>query len=248
MAVLRVVQGPNPGKIYSLERDKMVLGRHPNCDIVLEVGAVSREHAQLIRSGDNYFLEDLKSRNGTFLNNEAVDGRRKLHEKDQIRICDLVFMFHLGSPEVTIDRPENLEQHGGRRRCRRREPGNETTITSKIDFSAGRTGLLLKVNAETKLAVWRSSRLGSRHRARRRAPKILDGLFTVFVQADRGFVVLKDKDRKADPAGDQAPPPTTKSNRISRTIINKVMHTRAILSDDTLDFGPRALSITRFTR
>lgn len=227
----------------------MVLGRHPNCDIVLEVGAVSREHAQLIRSGDNYFLEDLKSRNGTFLNNEAVDGRRKLHEKDQIRICDLVFMFHLGSPEVTIDRPENLEQGAavGAMLVDDESLGTKSTITSKIDFSTGRTGLLLKVNAETKLKAVLEilQALGRAIALDEVLPKILDGLFTVFIQADRGFVVLKDKDtgklipratkhRRAD---------DEEQIRISRTIINKVMQDKeAILSDDaTSDFGTQSI-------
>ena len=107
MAVLRVLQGPTQGKIYSLERDTMVLGRHPNCDIVLEVGAVSREHARVVKVDENFFLEDLKSRNGTFLNNEQLEGRRKLNEKDQIRICDLVLVFNHGTPEVTVDNADH---------------------------------------------------------------------------------------------------------------------------------------------
>ena len=85
----------------------MTLGRHPNCDIVLEVGAVSREHARVINVEDSFFLEDLKSRNGTFLNNDKLEGRRQLNEQDQIRICDLVFVFNHGTPEITFGNLSN---------------------------------------------------------------------------------------------------------------------------------------------
>ncbi len=47
MAILRVLAGQNPGQELTLEGPRCVLGRHPNCDIKLEDGSVSREHAAL---------------------------------------------------------------------------------------------------------------------------------------------------------------------------------------------------------
>ena len=242
MAVLRVIQGPTQGKIYSLDQDTMTLGRHPNCNIVLEgIGAVSREHARVIKVENDYFLEDLKSRNGTFLNNEQLQGRRKLNERDQVRICDLVFVFNHGTPEVTVDTAENFDRGsaGAGAMVVEDQEGfdSRSTITSKIDFSAGRSGLQLTVNAETKLKAVLDilQAIGASVEIDDVLPKILDGLFTVFVQADRGFIVLKDKD-----SGRYVPRATKHRReddedqiRISRTIIEKVTTEKtALITDD----------------
>ena len=74
MAVLRALQGPNPGTLFPLERASAVLGRHPQCEIVLESASVSRQHARIALREGHYYLEDLNSRNGTYLNGET--GRR----------------------------------------------------------------------------------------------------------------------------------------------------------------------------
>ncbi|MHB8897722.1 MAG: SpoIIE family protein phosphatase [Thermoguttaceae bacterium] len=241
MAVLRVIQGPNQGKIYSLERDSMTLGRHPNCDIVLEVGAVSREHARIVKLDDNFFLEDLKSRNGTFLNSEQLEGRRKLNERDQIRICDLVLVFNHGTPEVTVENAAHFDGPAGGLAAMmvddEKDFDSRSTITSKIDFSSGRSGLQLTVNAETKLKAILDilQAIGAAVEIDDVLPKILDGLFTVFVNADRGFIVLKDR------TTGKFIPRATKHRReddddqirVSRTILNKVTKDKeALISDD----------------
>ena len=82
MAVLKAIRVPASGPIstgqaFPLIGETTVLGRHPECDIVLEAGAISRQHARILKSGDEYYFEDLHSRNGTFLNGERVDGRRE---------------------------------------------------------------------------------------------------------------------------------------------------------------------------
>ena len=59
-----------PSEQFTVDRDEMRIGRHPECDIVVDAGAVSRFHAKLVRvSGGVWTVEDLGSRNGTFVNN-----------------------------------------------------------------------------------------------------------------------------------------------------------------------------------
>ena len=84
MAVLRTLHGENPGQLIPLESGSAVLGRHPDCDIVLESGSVSRQHARVTRVGGDYYVEDLHSRNGTFLNGRAVVDRQLLHDDDKL--------------------------------------------------------------------------------------------------------------------------------------------------------------------
>jgi len=93
MAVLRVLLGPNQGQTFALDRDRVILGRHEDCEIVLDVGAISRQHAQVLRRNGSFFVEDLKSRNGTLVNYQRLEGQRRLKDRDHINICDVVLEF-----------------------------------------------------------------------------------------------------------------------------------------------------------
>ncbi len=63
--------GPNPGKVYELVKNELVIGRDINADIVINDSEVSRKHARLTMQSAGAVLEDLGSTNGTF-----VDGQR----------------------------------------------------------------------------------------------------------------------------------------------------------------------------
>ena len=77
MASLHIVKGATPGEV-SLDQDRVILGRSPECHVVIPVTSVSREHAHILRVGNQFFIEDQRSRNGTFVNNEQVTQRRLL--------------------------------------------------------------------------------------------------------------------------------------------------------------------------
>ena len=95
MAVLRVLSGDETGRVVTLAEERTILGRHPNCQVVLDNAAVSRHHAQILQSHGTFYLEDLRSRNGTFLNGQPLDSRALLNDGDQIRVCDIVVGFQL---------------------------------------------------------------------------------------------------------------------------------------------------------
>jgi hypothetical protein len=67
--------------------DDLVIGRHPDCDIVLARPAVSRRHARLTYRDGAWIVEDLDSTNGTVVNGARV-GRCRLHAGDQLVIGD----------------------------------------------------------------------------------------------------------------------------------------------------------------
>ena len=64
----------------------------------MESGSVSRQHARITNIEGNYYIEDLHSRNGTFVNGRLLTGRQLLKENDEIGICELSFDFHLIRP------------------------------------------------------------------------------------------------------------------------------------------------------
>jgi len=227
-----------PGKLFSLSGEKMILGRHPECDIVLDVGAVSRQHAVVVRSNNDFYVEDLKSRNGTFVNGELVQGRHKLHENDRLKVCDIVLVFHVGAPSPR-DTPQALTNDDSSRATFIDDTAEKSsaTIMSSFDVDSSNSGLQISINPELKLqAVLEITRnLATTIDLNLVLNKVLDSLFKIFIQADRGFVVLK------DPASDALIPKAVKyrrgddseSIRISRTIVNQAMNTReAILSAD----------------
>jgi FHA domain len=75
------------------ESDRLLLGRHPACDIVLSDPSVSRRHAQLTFRGGVWVIQDLASTNGTAINGAQI-GRAALHAGD---------ILTLGSQPVQID-------------------------------------------------------------------------------------------------------------------------------------------------
>lgn len=109
MAYLKVIVGPDAGKICELQTPASVLGRHPDCDISINVGAASRHHTRILIVDDEHFVEDLHSRNGTYLNEAQVRERTKLNEGDRIRISDTVFTFHRGRSVDSRRKPTLIE-------------------------------------------------------------------------------------------------------------------------------------------
>ena len=216
-----------------MDSESAVLGRHPECDIVLEVGAVSRQHARIVKLGDECFIEDLGSRNGTFINDQPVRARERLGDNDQVRICDIEFVFHSGAPDLTLHpADETIEAM-----LVDDDNGSGSTVMSKVDISSGSTGLRLTVNAEIKLKALLEigQNLGKAVGLGEVLPKVLGSLFSIFLQADRGFVVLKEvgTGRLVPKAVKHRREESAEQIRISRTIVNGVMTSKeAVLSAD----------------
>lgn len=74
-----------------------VMGRGAECEIVVEDEACSRRHARILiaEAADAAFVEDLGSRNGTFLNGEPIGARTAVPESARVRVGATVFLFHL---------------------------------------------------------------------------------------------------------------------------------------------------------
>ncbi len=68
------------------DREKLTFGRDPNNDVILDNPRVSRFHTQVTRVGRRYYVTDLRSANGTFVNDKRVEGNVWLNPQDTIRI------------------------------------------------------------------------------------------------------------------------------------------------------------------
>ena len=94
---LTVVRAPghDAGMIYDLDEDA-VLGRGDAADIRLEDPFASSRHARIYSQGGLLVIEDMASTNGTYLNEELLEGPRPLHRGDRVRIGDSEFSFETG--------------------------------------------------------------------------------------------------------------------------------------------------------
>ena len=70
------------------------IGRAPNNDIqIKDDSKVSRNHCELLRRGNQFYLVDLKSANGTLVNGEAFEGEYKLYGGEELKVGETLFRF-----------------------------------------------------------------------------------------------------------------------------------------------------------
>jgi two-component system cell cycle response regulator len=92
-----VLTGAASGQMFKLPRGNTVLGRAPNAEVRLIDDGVSRHHARLRLETDQLWVEDLESRNGTFVNGLKIDQPTSLREGDKIQVgrtTVLRFAYH----------------------------------------------------------------------------------------------------------------------------------------------------------
>lgn len=85
-AMLIVTRGAGDVNRFLIDGDVTTVGRHPQSDIFLDDITVSRNHAKFVRTPEGFFLEDLGSLNGTYVNHTVLDGRVMLRDEDEIQI------------------------------------------------------------------------------------------------------------------------------------------------------------------
>jgi serine phosphatase RsbU (regulator of sigma subunit)/pSer/pThr/pTyr-binding forkhead associated (FHA) protein len=218
MATLQILKGPNEGAVIPLDGDRFVLGRNPECGIVIPVTSVSREHAQILRVHGKYFIEDKQSRNGTFVNNQAINARTALKNNDRIRICDFIAAFL----ETAAD-PDDQEE----------EAEGPSTVEAMLNHTSA---LLLETQPAEKLRLLLdiSGNLSKTLELNALLPKITDSLFQLFKQADRCFLITAGEGDKLLPRVVKTRRAADEANaRFSRSIVRRALETaQAFLSDD----------------
>lgn len=87
--LLQIETGDAAGSIYPLT-DPMVAGRGQDADILLLSKQISRRHARFALADGGPAVEDLESRNGTYVNGRPVLGQQLLLDGDEVRLHDVV--------------------------------------------------------------------------------------------------------------------------------------------------------------
>lgn len=213
-ATLQILNGKTAGTKHPLIHPVTRIGRHPDCEIQIDISAASRFHAHVLKEGNGFLIEDQESRNGTFVNGKKTDGRVALNDNDRVKICDLLFVFRADKPSE--------EDHDGSQVL-------STWQTSSVDH--------FKVKPEAKLrAILEINQaMGSELSVGKLLPKMLEGLFKIFPQADRAMFIQRDDRDRLIPKAFRHRKSTDDDVRFSRTIVRQAMEKReAILSADAL--------------
>ncbi len=248
MPRLEIVDGPDKGRSFPIQREDIVIGRMAYCEIVLTHKNISRQHARVVRSGDAHFLEDLDSTNGTFLNGKRVRSRTRLRDQDLIRIYDVTLLFR-ESDEAVVS-AVGTDEASGSKRPADGPPGGTTTETLPVRSAAGEVRRSVGVNAYEKLrTILEINRtLGSTLNVDLVLPKILDSLITVFPQTDRAYILFPHEGTgelqvRAEKRKDEGTLVTSSLGPISQTIANRVLSRgEAILNADGVDDNQFAVS------
>ena len=104
---LEVLKGPFSGTTFELDKPVCAIGRARHNDVQLRDDSVSSAHATLLRKGEAWFVVDLRSANGTFVNGSRASGERELSTGAQLRIGTLELVFRAfadGMPETPAGR------------------------------------------------------------------------------------------------------------------------------------------------
>lgn len=228
MAVLRE---NDTKREYGLRDPVTVIGRAASCDIVVRVSKVSARHAMIVRQGASYFVDDLASSNGTFINGQRIAGRTRLRNGDQIDLFGTVFEF------FDAEQPPASSKIKSQPAFRLLEPqvGQEPAAVMTTLAVSGSERIGVAPEAKLRAVLELSRNLSTTLDQKEVLPRILESLFAIFPQADRGFIMLR------DPASGKLLPKAVRHRRpaevetpsISRTIVDHALQTgKAVLSAD----------------
>jgi serine phosphatase RsbU (regulator of sigma subunit) len=226
----RIVVLLNEETSFELTRFPAVLGRSPDCDIQVDNAQVSRRHAQILEQNGQYFVECLGAANRTALNGKLLELRERsavpLQHNDRIKLgpVRLRFESEAAEPEPLAVTSDGFEV-------------SENSSATIMGSSAARGFGVFEVRPEEKLRgiLKINQSLAGQVELSEIAPRILDVLFDIFPQADRGTIQIRPggSEKLVPVAQKRRAESDDESVRLSRTILMKVLDEKiGILSAD----------------
>jgi serine phosphatase RsbU (regulator of sigma subunit)/pSer/pThr/pTyr-binding forkhead associated (FHA) protein len=232
MATLNIVTGVSAGEKHPVLTRETLIGRHPDCQLILRDSTVSRRHARITRDSAGYWVDDVGSQHGTRVNGELIRGPRQLRDGDEIQLSQVKLHFELESSLAAGD--EQLKQTLDR-------PSTIVTAINVLTDPGVKEDTFSGPKWRALLEIVRS--LGVSLDLKQILPGVLENVFKILPQATRGCIMIADRGTgrlrafavRHTGAGDDAPP------TISRTISNSVMaEGKAVLISDVTDLAESA--------
>lgn len=221
-----VIQGPDAGKRFPLPKDlPQLIGRSSEA-LPISDTTVSRRHAELTPDGDTWFVRDLKSQNGTWVNGVQIRERIRLEPGDQIRVGATVLLFGPDMPpeQQTVMLTEDGDQ--------------QTEVEARM--FASDTGPNAEAAAEHLRVIYQLTALTARLTNKRELLEaVMELVFDEF-RPERGVVMIPGETADADMVPGvvkyRDPPRNEEDARIhvSRTILGAAMNGEGVLSSNAM--------------
>ncbi|MGQ0627192.1 MAG: ATP-binding protein [Phycisphaerales bacterium] len=235
MLILTVIQGPDKGKTYELpDNEPQLLGRSSEA-LPLTDNTVSRRHAELTPDEGEWWIRDLGSQNGTWVNGVRIGDRTKLKLGDQIRSGQTLFVFGKstsasGTAKIRLLRPGMMDTN-----FERTLPSNEdSVILAEPEPRQAAVDHLRVIYRVTTL----TTRLSTRQ-------ELLDGVMDLIfaeVRPERGFVLRVGDDEPENPApavvrfSDDSAARDAERFAVPRTIVQHALRRgEAVLSSNAMN-------------
>lgn len=217
MPGLRIKTGPEKDRFLVLGDRNVILGREG--DLPIHDSAASRRHAEVFKVGEMYFIRDLGSTNGTYVNDTRIDEEELLREGDRIRIGSTVLIF-----EQTVQPEEG-------------EVFEDESVMHTIEIRLDRSKLAELAEEErptqSLITLYDVARvIASETSEESLLSKILE-LTATATNGDSGYIFLKDEESGKLVPKAHFTPPSGQVPKVSSTIIRRVVQqARAVLTSD----------------
>jgi phosphoserine phosphatase RsbU/P len=211
MATLTIISGAGTGRRFPLFSKETLIGRSSGLPISLEGTNISRHHAKVVQEGDHFFLEDLGSSNGTFINDRRVTDRVALCPNDTIQIGGHRLRFEMAQPATP-----------------------DVKIQQQTVATASNTSLYLKNAAQKLQAVLElAHQLASTLEPESLLERFLDQVVNLFPKADRVLVIALEAGEPFIRARRDIRPLPPQEQLFSRSVLKQVKENGdAVLAQD----------------
>ena len=226
MPRIRIISGPNTGTIQELELAKspdvtskkecIFIGRDPNIDIPLSDQGASRKHVEIFRIGDKYFLQDLDSKNGTFVNEEQIN----------LEILDFGDRIRIGQTEMVFEDAQDTKS------SQSSEQVGATMVIDLKNLRKEHRAIGEKALESDRLQIlYKTGKIISEERNRRKLIQKVLGIVIDTVEAEEAHLLLRTAGGKLSVV--ESTLKNEQATRISTAIANRAMEfSKAVLSSD----------------
>jgi sigma-B regulation protein RsbU (phosphoserine phosphatase) len=232
MPKLRVIKGPIKGQTFNFIGDTVFIGRSSRNDIQIKDAAISRKQIKIFLIGGKFFVEDLKSTNGTLINGRMIAPGEgfEVGEKDTISMGNTVLQL------CEVPRARSLAAVALENKEPRFSPeGDDRLPKDRRSKSSGNLELIYKITELLRQSMTINEFL----------EKVLQYLFATLPRIDRAAILLceGEKRRVKEVIAKSRQDQNNKNIHYNKTVVERVIHNgKAVRMSNTLYEPEGALS------
>ena len=223
MIKLYMMDGSDEGQSFDLKTDTVYVGRSPENHIQMKDKFISRKHIKISMKGDKYFVEDLESKNGTFVNGQQIRPGVEHEVGEGVPIVLGMSVLCLGKAclEDVIPFLDSID-------LSKEITESETIVVQDRPMTSQKNMELINKVSDALIQSTDINEILN---------KILDAILDLLKRVDRGVIILIDpKTKKISDVIPKSPMPGDTTHKIySRTIVERVIkEAKPIMMLDTL--------------